>query len=66
MERLQNVRVLQLHWKMKIVSANCLNIRKTKKGEPNWINEKSEAVIAECELKLIAHSGSGFDSWNIF
>ena len=32
-------------------------------SETEWINGKSKSVIDENELKLIAHTGSGFASW---
>ena len=34
------------------------------KGEPRYIIDKTgRKVLCEYELKLIAHNGSGFDSW---
>ena len=32
-------------------------------SEIEWINGKSKSVIDENELKLMAHTGSGFASW---
>ena len=34
-------------------------------GEPKKINRNGKEFIAEYELKLIAHNGSGFDTWII-
>ena len=35
------------------------------KGEPKKINRNGREFIAEYDLKLIAHNGSGFDTWII-
>ena len=35
------------------------------KGEPKKINRNGREFIAEYDLKLIAHNGSGFDTWVI-
>ena len=38
---------------------------KKHKGEPEWIKAKTMPKIAEYQLKLMSHNGSGFDSWII-
>ena len=35
------------------------------KGEPKKINRNGKEFISEYDLKLIAHNGSGFDTWII-
>ena len=35
------------------------------KGEPKKIEKNGKEIIVEYELKMIAHNGSGFDSWII-
>ena len=36
------------------------------KGEPRYtIDKNGKKMLCEYELKLIAHNGSGFDSWKI-
>ena len=35
------------------------------KGEPKKIDKNGKEAIVENEMKMIAHNGSGFDSWII-
>ena len=35
------------------------------KGEPKKISRNGKEFIGEYQLKLVAHNGSGFDSWII-
>ena len=52
-----------MYWKVKIVLANCLNSQENENSEPKLIKVKSNPVIAEYKVKLVAYHELGFDSW---